>query len=95
MGMRRHTVERLLGQTADIPEEKADLRHAICERITVAGPEIVGVRLTAAAYAHGLALGLPEKVEMARATGVERADATSIRIPIEGAGECLASRDSA
>ena len=27
--------------------------HAIYERITVAGPEIVGVRLTQAAYAHG------------------------------------------
>ena len=36
--------------------------HAIYERITVAGPEIVGVRLPAAAYAHGLALALPEKV---------------------------------
>jgi hypothetical protein len=43
--------------------------HAIYERITVAGPEIVGVRLTAAAYAHGLALALPEKVVMARPTG--------------------------
>ena len=47
--------------------------HAIYDRITVAGPEIVGVRLTKAAYAHGLALALPEKVEMARPTGVERA----------------------
>ncbi len=55
-------------QTADVPKEKADLMHAIYERITVAGPEIVGVRLTAAAYAHGLALALPEKVAMARPT---------------------------
>jgi len=55
-------------QTADVPKEKADLMHAIYERITVAGPEIVGVRLTAAAYAHGLALALPEKVVMARPT---------------------------
>jgi hypothetical protein len=47
--------------------------HAIYERITVAEPEIVGVRLTAVAYAHGLALALPEKVVMARPTGVERA----------------------
>ena len=38
------------------------------ERSTVAGPEIVGVRLTQAASAHGLALALPEKVEMARPT---------------------------
>ena len=50
--------------------------HAIYERITVAGPVIVGVRLTQAAYAHGLALALPEKVELARPTGFERADAT-------------------
>ena len=29
--------------------------HAIYERITVAGPEIVGVRLTGAAYGTGAA----------------------------------------
>ena len=45
--------------------------HAIYERITVAGPEIVGVRLTAAAYVHGLALALPDKVGMARPRGFE------------------------
>jgi hypothetical protein len=56
-----------------VPEEKADLLHAICERIVVAGPEIVRVRLTSAAYAHGLALALPEKVAMARPTGFEPA----------------------
>ena len=56
-----------------MPEEKADLLHAINERITVAGPEIVGVRLTAAAYAHGLALALPEQVVIARPTGFEPA----------------------
>ena len=60
-------------QHADVPREKADLMHAIYERITVAGPEIVGVRLTPAAYAHGLALALPEKVVMARPTGFEPA----------------------
>jgi hypothetical protein len=60
-------------QAADIPKEKADLMHAIYERITVAGPEIVGVRLTQAAYAHGSALALPEKAEMARPTGFEPA----------------------
>ena len=47
--------------------------HAIYQRITAAGPEIVGVLLSAAAYAHGLALALPEKVEMARPTGFEPA----------------------
>ena len=45
----------------------------------------MGIRLTSAAYAHGLALALPEKVAMARPTGVERADAINIRIPIERA----------
>jgi hypothetical protein len=61
--------------------------HAIYERITVAGPEIVGVRLTAAAYAHGLALALPEKVEMARPTGLEpaRTHLEFRMIPIERA----------
>ncbi len=48
----------------------------------VAGPVIVGVRLTQAAYAHGLALALPEKVEMARPTGVGRVKANDT--PIEG-----------
>ena len=42
--------------------------QTIYDWITVVGPEIVGVRLTQAAYAHGLALALPEKVEMARPT---------------------------
>jgi hypothetical protein len=51
---------------AEVPAERADLMHAIYERIVIAGPEIVGVRLTAAAYAHGLALALPEKVVLAR-----------------------------
>jgi hypothetical protein len=60
-------------QIADVPKDRADLIHAICERIAMAGPEIVGVRLTAAAYAHGLALALPEKVVMARPTGFEPA----------------------
>lgn len=63
------------------------IRRLATARITVAGPEIVGVPLTAAAYAHGLALALPEKVEMARPTGFRRAGAHARlkRIPIEGA----------
>ena len=59
-------------KTADIPAAKADLLHAIYERITVAGSSIVSVRLTASAYAHGMALALPEVV-MARPTGFEPA----------------------
>jgi hypothetical protein len=56
----------------------------------------VGVRLTQAAYAHGLALALPEKVELARPTGVGRALAT-YEIPIEGLPELSrrASREMA
>ena len=67
---------RALGQALQGPEtskEKAGVMHAIYDRITVAGPEMVGVRLTQAAYAHGLALALPEKVELARPTGFEPA----------------------
>jgi|WetSurMetagenome_2_1015567.scaffolds.fasta_scaffold1445244_1 hypothetical protein len=50
----------------------------------------VSVRLTPAAYAHGLALALPEKVELARPTGVGHALAT-LEIPIEGRDEWLAA----
>ena len=78
-------------QLADVPKEKADLMHAIYERITVAGPEIVGVRLTQAAYAHALALALPEKVEMARPTGVGHAITTYDEVRIEGRDEWLAA----
>jgi hypothetical protein len=52
--------------SADVPEARADLLHAIYERIVVSGRKIVSVRLTPAAYAHGLALALPDKVAMAR-----------------------------
>jgi hypothetical protein len=37
--------------------------------MVIEGPRFVGLRLTPAAYRHGLALALPEKVEMARPTG--------------------------
>ena len=64
--------------------------HAIYERITAPGPEIVGARLTQAAYAHGLALALPGKVERARPTSVGSAGST-YAIPIEGRDEWLAA----
>ena len=67
-----------------------DLMHAIYDRITVAGPVIVGVRLTQAAYAHGSARALPEKVELARPTGVGR-EITTYVIPSEGRDEWLAA----
>jgi hypothetical protein len=58
---------------ADVPEAKADVLHAIYDRIVVIGREIVSVRLTPSAYAHGFALALPEKVVLARPTGFEPA----------------------
>ncbi len=57
---------------ADLPAERADLIHAVYERIVVAGPRIVSARLTPAAYQHGMALALPQVV-MARPTGFEPA----------------------
>jgi hypothetical protein len=50
-------------QHADVPQAKADLLHAIYERIVVAGPTFVSARLTSAAYQHGLALALPQVVK--------------------------------
>jgi len=58
-------------EAADVPEARADLLHAIYERIAIAGSTIVGARLTSAAYANGLALALPDKVVMARPEGFE------------------------
>jgi hypothetical protein len=57
---------------AGVPEAKADLIHAVYERVTVAGPRFVEVRLTPAAYQHGLAFALPYAA-MARPTGFEPA----------------------
>ncbi len=66
---------RALGDTwdrADVPQKKADMLHAIYERIVVAGPTFVSARLTPAAYAHGLALTLLQVV-MAPPAGFEPA----------------------
>jgi hypothetical protein len=84
---------RALAETweqAEVPEAKADLLHAIYERIVVAGREFVSARLTPAAYAHGLALALPEIVVRARPTGVGHA-LTTCRIRIEGRDEWVAA----
>ena len=72
------------------PDGRAELLNAIYERIVVRGPEFVSARLTPDAYAMGLALALPEKVVMARPTGVGRALAT-YDVPIEGRDEWLAA----
>jgi len=71
-------------QHADVPAERAEVVHAVYDRIVVAGRTFVSARLSEAAYRHGLTLALPEVV-MARPTGFERGDAINIRIPIEGA----------
>jgi hypothetical protein len=79
---------RVLADTwvnADIPEAKADLLHAIYERIVVAGRTIVGARLTPAANSNGMALALPQVV-MARPEGSEHALPT---IVIEGVEELV------
>lgn len=68
-------------QKADLVEEKSDVIHGVYERIVVEGPRFVSARLTPAAYRHGLAPALPEAV-VARPTGVERADAMNVAIPI-------------
>ena len=59
-------------QASDVLEEKADLLHAIYDRIVVRGERIVSARLTPEAQAHGMALALPQIV-MARPTGFEPA----------------------
>jgi len=64
--------------------------HAVYERILIEGPRFVGLRLTPAAYRHGLPLALPDKVARARPTGVGRA-ITTHSLPIEGRDEWLAA----
>lgn len=56
----------------ELVEKKSDVIHAVYERIVIEGPRFVGLRLTPAAYRHGLALALPDAV-MARPTGFEPA----------------------
>ena len=52
----RHIGEAI--QLADCPSEKADLVHAVYERIVVAGPEFVSARLTRAACPAWLGTGI-------------------------------------
>ena len=66
---------RALSETwhaADVEEEKAELLHAIYDRIVVSGDRIVSARLTSDAQARGMVFALPEVV-MARPTGFEPA----------------------
>ena len=49
------------------PETRAQVIHAVYERIEVRGLDFAEVKLTPEAYAHGLALALPERVSRVRA----------------------------
>jgi hypothetical protein len=59
------------------------------EQITVAGPEIVGVRLTAAADAHGPTLACTKRAWRARQLSGGRQQ--TCEIPIESRDEWLAA----
>jgi hypothetical protein len=72
---------------ADVPEAKADLLHAVFERIVVAGPRFVRATLTPAACQHGLALALPQAA-MARPEGVGRAGTTRSSCARRGSLSC-------
>lgn len=80
------------------PATKAELIASIYDRIVVRGPSFVAVTLTPAAYAHGLAIALPEYVrsELVSPEGDGRTrPAHSIRIPIVGRAAWLRSARSA
>lgn len=77
-------------------DDRADLVAGIYEEIRVVRGEILGVRLTPAAYAMGLALAMPERVARVSPGGLEPPPATIVTIPIDGrAAWAAASRRSA
>ena len=82
---------RILAETwvqADVPEARADLLHAMYDRIVVVGPSIVSASLSPAAYSNGLALALPEVV-MARPEGTGRTPPTFVFEGVEELVEVL------
>jgi Asp-tRNA(Asn)/Glu-tRNA(Gln) amidotransferase A subunit family amidase len=73
-----------------LPAERADLVHAIYERIVVAGPTFVRARLTPAAYEHGRRSRYRRLLERARQDSNLRpsapeADALSTELQARGA----------
>ena len=87
-----HTAGRLedaadLERLHELRDAKDNLERTSADGIS---PEraVAWLRLTPSAYAHGFALALPEKVALARPTGVGRAIST-YTIPIEGRDEWL------
>ena len=89
LGLAHDLDSSAFGAQADVPEAKADLVHAVYEKVVVAGHDFVSARLTPAAYQRALALAMPEAV-LARPEGAGRALAT-YRIPIEGRLEWFAA----
>jgi DNA invertase Pin-like site-specific DNA recombinase len=94
------SADRAVGYLTSLPflwrqmtrEERAELLAAIYDRIVVTGSGFVRARLTPDAYAHGLALALPETVRCSELAGEEGlSHARSLRIPIEGAAEWRAA----
>jgi hypothetical protein len=81
-------------QRTDLVEEKSDVIHAVNERVTVKGPNVVRVKLTPMAERTGLPALLPENVPtewaVARPTGVGRG-ITTYCMPIEGRDEWVAA----
>ncbi len=77
------------------PATKAELVAAIYDRIVVQGPEFVGVTLTPAAYAHGLAIAMPERVRSELVSPEGLGQTRSLRIPIVGRSAWLRSAKTA
>ena len=88
------------------PTTRATMMQSIYESVTVRGDQFVRVRLTEEAYANGLAVALPQEVQvppmpgrgrprkieaLARPTGVAPSRTHSGLVPIEGAAEWEAS----
>jgi hypothetical protein len=72
LGLAHDLDSSAFGAQADVPEAKADLVHAVYEKVVVAGRDFVSARRTPAAYQRALALAMPEAV-LARPEGFGRA----------------------
>lgn len=77
------------------PAIQAEIIAAIYDRVVVRGPEFVAVTLTPAAYAHGLAIALPERVRTGGVSPEGAGRSRSVRIPIVGRADWLRATRSA
>jgi hypothetical protein len=66
LGLAHDLDSSAFGAQADVPEAKADLVHAVYEKVVVAGRDFVSARRTPAAYQRALALAMPELFWRAR-----------------------------